>query len=76
MRDFDAYEHADPALKKLREDAVDWRASQEITNNKRAKVNRGILACRAAGVSYERIRAATGLGMATIQDIAKGKLQE
>src|SRR5271166_4279250 len=50
-----------------RQQTIDWRAADEARNNERAKLNQLILDCRAAGISFERIRNVTGLGIATIQ---------
>jgi hypothetical protein len=48
--DFDPYEHAEPAMKNLREQAKIWQAADAITNAEREKLNALILAAREAGI--------------------------
>lgn len=71
MKDFDPYEYAEPEVQRLREQAQVWRAAVEAANDERARLNQLISAARKAEpkISFERIRAATGLGTATIQMI-------
>jgi DNA-directed RNA polymerase specialized sigma24 family protein len=53
----------------LRSDAGVWRASQQATNNARAKLHDSVLKAKLTGHSYGQIREATGLGTGTIQMI-------
>jgi hypothetical protein len=62
-----AHGYAEPEVQALRQQTIDWRAADEARNDERAKLNQLILDCRAAGISFERIRSVTGMGIATIQ---------
>jgi hypothetical protein len=69
MKDFDPYQNAPPEIRQLRDQARVWRTAVEAANDERARLNQLILKARKAGVSFERIRGATGLGTGTIQMI-------
>jgi hypothetical protein len=76
IKDFDPAEYDTPEVARLRAHLPQWRESVRQANDQRAILNRYIMQCRDAGISFERLRAITGMGMGTLQELerkAQGK---
>ena len=76
IKDFDPTQYDTPEVARLRAHLPQWREAVRNQNDQRALLNRYIMACRDADISFERLRAITGLGMGTLQEIeriAQGK---